>query len=1212
MAFQDDIIQNTDGFGILDLGATETVGSLEAVEALAMKRQEMQCWDGDFIVNTGASFRKPFRFGNGGVKFSESFVLVPQRLGTVRVQLGIFTIDAERVPILIGMRTLTRLGAIIDVTGRWLVLSNVSPSVKIPLGKSQAGHLVVNLTTDWLSVGQPFNSVTGVAEDYLVKDMPELEINLEQDNPEHDGPFNPERNLTAYMVERDSSRTDEGECVFTLEGSVDRSSLARDSQHMRDRILQHLISDHHGSQEDQDQGGGAHGGALRLQSDSTGRSSRCPDNGTSLPWGTRGVTSGSRLQHGQQRLRDLDGVSQLWPEAELHPGLRSSRPFTTGWTLGAGHEGPGGGEEASQGVHRAAGQEGGTGRSREEPSDPPQDHPGPEGGVDEDQDLPGIWGAVSGGHAEGDHAELQEGWMPRGAGGQVIFGPSSAGIRFNAFPRVPGARDDEYSTWEQGAARGGHGRGEAVEGEAGGRVAARRPHLEVPGLHHGEDRRGDGAPVSLHYRTDALNSRDARGQAQPEPLAATGSHEGLALATEGMMPKPSGSSNQEFSFTMEPLTHPAEAVQESLQNPEPKRQKLAEEQAIFLLQEARDYEANLDELFAVLEGNSLPANFKVMELCCEENSGITKAVEARGGSGTRCGLFNGCDLSKRSGFNKVADLIKSERPDLMWVSLPCGPTSSIQELNRLTPESAAKNDLQVNRSKRLAGRAVTLMELQRHLGGHVMQEWPKSNRAWHFRRIREFWNSVEGCEAHVDGCSYGLHAPDEPEKLMKKPWRIRSTTKRVWQLHRLCKCREEHARCEGGQRTRASALYPEAMCKKIADLAKQIHEDLAHQVFAAELPPDYDPESLKGFTDQELMNVANELLLLHKKLGHPGRQVFVKMLRDRGASTMVKTIAGNLHCMDCEESGIPATRRAVTIEGATELWDTIQIDNMEFTVGDETFHFQIILDEASSYGAASFLFKHEAGKSRNATGNEVIQALHANWIQHFGYPKTIRLDKEGAHRSRALEEWCESHGVELVAIPAEWHQHLGKVERLIGTLKQKLLAHLRSADCGPEEATHAMMAAHNSCVNVGGYSPMQWVFGKNATMSQRLHDGPDLPYWSGVGADEHMRRSLERRLQAENHHRELTLQHKLNLARNTRLPPEVHYHPGDLVFYKRYQAPADRGERSHQLLDVSHPGHGDEDVLRWPSPSAAPCRLDCCFWQIKESSCPPTSLCHGA
>ena len=484
----------------------------------------------------------------------------------------------------------------------------------------------------------------------------------------------------------------------------------------------------------------------------------------------------------------------------------------------------------------------------------------------------------------------------------------------------------------------------------------------------------------------------------------------------------------------------------------------------------------------------------------------------------------------------------------------------------------------VQRSKRLASRAVIIMELQIQQGGEVFQEWPKYNKAWEFQCIQNFWHQHGGFEAVFDGCAYGLRAPEGG--LMKKPWKVKSTSQLVWQLQRLCQCQEPHVPCEGGTRTRLSAFYPKQLCDKMARLVKFIHEHSEDQIMAVEKTPDYDPESVLKSTDQELMRVATDLLNLHKKLGHPGRQVFIKMLRDRGASTMVKTIAANLHCMDCEESAIPPARRAVTLEQATELWEVIQLDNMEFTVGDETFHFQVIVDEASTYGAANFLFKHPVSASRNPTTPEMLQALHQGWIQYFGYPKCIKLDKEGAHRGRQLEEWAEGHGIEIEAIPAEHHGSIGQVERLIGTLKQKLMAHLRSTEAPPEIATWAMIAAHNTMSNVGGYTPMQWVFGRNPTEADRLHDGPDLPYWSVMSTEEKMKDRLEQRLQAENLHRKLTLQHKINQAANTRMQPPVRYHPGDLVYYKRYQPPADKRERSHHLLDIPR-----RRVARWYGPA---------------------------
>ena len=120
------------------------------------------------------------------------------------------------------------------------------------------------------------------------------------------------------------------------------------------------------------------------------------------------------------------------------------------------------------------------------------------------------------------------------------------------------------------------------------------------------------------------------------------------------------------------------------------------------------------------------------------------------------------------------------------------------------------------------------------------------------------------------------------------------------------------------------------------------------------------------------------------------------------------------------------------------------------------------------------------------------------------------------------------------------------------------MAHLRSSGGPPEVATWAMVAAHNSMTNVGGYSPMQWAFGRNMTERDRLYDGPDLPLWSGLNSDEKMQRQLQARLDAEQRHREMTYQNKINQAYNTKMQSPVRFQPGDLVYYKRYQVPQDK------------------------------------------------------
>ena len=96
----------------------------------------------------------------------------------------------------------------------------------------------------------------------------------------------------------------------------------------------------------------------------------------------------------------------------------------------------------------------------------------------------------------------------------------------------------------------------------------------------------------------------------------------------------------------------------------------------------------------------------------------------------------------------------------------------------------------------------------------------------------------------------------------------------------------------------------------------------------------------------------------------------------------------------------------------------------------------------------------------------------------------------------------------LTPTAAEWKASLA------GCLKQKLETHL----CGEEEdvltAMWAMISAHNEIYRVGGYSPSQWVFGREMSDSMRRHDGPDTPFWSSRSFDQKMQKSMSIRLEA--------------------------------------------------------------------------------------------------
>ena len=117
-----------------------------------------------------------FKFGNGMTQKSESVILLPQRLGNHRLSLGIYTLEAQGVPVLVGIRTLTKLGALIDCGRSAMVLTAIDASLLVPLRKSSSGHLVMDLSHDWLSEGTRILFTTDTAptksEEYMCSQPP--------------------------------------------------------------------------------------------------------------------------------------------------------------------------------------------------------------------------------------------------------------------------------------------------------------------------------------------------------------------------------------------------------------------------------------------------------------------------------------------------------------------------------------------------------------------------------------------------------------------------------------------------------------------------------------------------------------------------------------------------------------------------------------------------------------------------------------------------------------------------------------------------------------------------------------------------------------------------------------------------------------------------------------------------------------------------------
>ncbi|CAE7547481.1 RE1 [Symbiodinium sp. CCMP2592] len=146
------------GFAVIDSGATETVGSLEAIEAVVSMRKRRYGLEN---VRVYPEAKRSFRFGNAQQETATSFVEVPQTLGGRSISLGVFALDVPRIPILLSIRTLKKLGAEINFQRRTIVFKAIDPGVTIALQESASGHLLLDLVHDWMRTPSAQQSFSG-------------------------------------------------------------------------------------------------------------------------------------------------------------------------------------------------------------------------------------------------------------------------------------------------------------------------------------------------------------------------------------------------------------------------------------------------------------------------------------------------------------------------------------------------------------------------------------------------------------------------------------------------------------------------------------------------------------------------------------------------------------------------------------------------------------------------------------------------------------------------------------------------------------------------------------------------------------------------------------------------------------------------------------------------------------------------------------------
>ena len=137
-----------EGMAVIDGGATQTIGSVAAVEAVLRKNFEKH---GESRLRGITTKGVPtFSFGNS----TEDQCLSTARVGVSANgspgEISIHTLDKGQSPILFSIDTLRRLGALIDFQHDLVVFRHLDSRRVVRLRRSRTGHQLLPLTDDWL------------------------------------------------------------------------------------------------------------------------------------------------------------------------------------------------------------------------------------------------------------------------------------------------------------------------------------------------------------------------------------------------------------------------------------------------------------------------------------------------------------------------------------------------------------------------------------------------------------------------------------------------------------------------------------------------------------------------------------------------------------------------------------------------------------------------------------------------------------------------------------------------------------------------------------------------------------------------------------------------------------------------------------------------------------------------------------------------------
>ena len=238
---------------------------------------------------------------------------------------------------------------------------------------------------------------------------------------------------------------------------------------------------------------------------------------------------------------------------------------------------------------------------------------------------------------------------------------------------------------------------------------------------------------------------------------------------------------------------------------------------------------------------------------------------------------------------------------------------------------------------------------------------------------------------------------------------------------------------------------------------------------------DYDKEVRRQLGQE----VYTTLKKLHENLGHPTRQRLSQHLQIAGHDDEYVAGAMLMVCKTCLQYRPPNPPPPSTLKKSLRFNETLCVDGFSWHDDDITHHVVMMIDEATKFTQARII-------KNQYTSKLVTQMIVEGWISWAGRPDKIRVDEDGPHTSEDLLLWMDQWAIQPEVVAGERSWAMGVIGRHQQMFREMLVKTRESTQMSVHDVLFWCLCAKNEMMMNAGYSPNQWVLGRQTMMFNPL------------------------------------------------------------------------------------------------------------------------------